>query len=290
MNTKQLEYFIAVADNLNFTKAAEKFYISQTAMSLQIKALEETLKVELFNRNNRKVTLTPKGAIFYKEALHILDHINAAINDLSNVSSDSIGSLKLGFIKDFYPTNVSTYIENFNIKFPKVDISLVDGINETLYEQLYHGDLDLLFNIDFNYEDYSKFSYKTLNKEPLFLIVNKKHYLANEKEVSLANLKNLDIISLDRNLCPNGFDKMISDFLSLGFSPKISKHCSSIEMVLLMVELNMGITLFPKCISIPINNNLKFIPIKDSITSINSVLIWNKTNSNPNINLFLNNI
>lgn len=291
MNTNQLKYFIAVADNLNFTKAAEKFFISQTAMSLQIKALEKTLKVELFNRNNRKVTLTPEGIIFYKEAKHILDHINAAINDIANLSSNSMGNLKIGFVKNFSSTNnISKFIKEFKNRFPKVNISLTDGDSETLYAQLSHGDLDLIFNIDFNSENCSKFSYKPLNKEPIFLILNKEHTLAKRTTINISDLKDLDLITLNRNVCPNGFDKMISDFFNSGFSPKISKQCSSIDMILLMIELNMGVTLLPKCISIPTNNNLIFIPINNSDFYVNSVVIWNKLTSNPNVNLFIDNL
>ena len=72
MQLRQLEYFIAVAEHLNFTKAAQQFYISQTAVTLQIKALEEELGVTLFHRSNRKVELTPAGKTFLEDANAIL--------------------------------------------------------------------------------------------------------------------------------------------------------------------------------------------------------------------------
>lgn len=79
MNTKQLEYFISVAENLSFTKTAEKFYISQTAVTQQIKALEEQINVTLFTRSKRHVELTPAGKVFLSEARTIIKNINDAI-------------------------------------------------------------------------------------------------------------------------------------------------------------------------------------------------------------------
>ena len=97
MNSRQLEYFLAVAHELNFTKAAESMYVSQTAVTQQIKALEEQLGVSLFERTKKKVVLTPAGNVFLQEATLLLKRMQTAIERTREASSGFIGSLDIGF-------------------------------------------------------------------------------------------------------------------------------------------------------------------------------------------------
>ena len=90
MNSRQLEYFLAVAHELNFTKAAESMYVSQTAVTQQIKALEEQLGVSLFERTKKKVVLTPAGKVFLQEASSILNRIDTAVERTREASSGVI--------------------------------------------------------------------------------------------------------------------------------------------------------------------------------------------------------
>lgn len=287
MDTRQLEYFIAVAELLNFTKVAEKFYISQTAISLQIKSLEESLNAQLFIRNNRNVNLTPAGQAFYKEAKLILNKINEAINTTAKIASGHDGILKIGFIRGHNTHIIYDLLEKFRLQFPNVDISIMDANIGILCEHLENNSLDLIFSIDFNLEEHNNFKWISLANEPIYAVMCNNNPLSKKLKLKRSDLKNEDILFVDRSEAPSGFDGMITNCIQSGFSPKIVKQCNSLESLLLMVKLGIGITIFPKFISSNSTDNLVFIPLEGINEYVKYVLLWNINNSNPAINLFL---
>ena len=288
MDTKQLEYFIAVAELLNFTKAAKKFYISQTAISLQIKSLEELLKVQLFIRNNRNVKLTPAGQSFYSESKLILNKINEAIDTTTKIASGHDGILKIGFIRGHSTNIIYNSLQKFRLEFPNIDISIVDANIGTLCEQLDNKSLDFIFGINFNLEQYKNFKWMLLSNDPIYAIMCNNHPLSKKLKLNRSDLKNEKLLFIDRSEAPEGFDGMITNCIQSGFSPKIVKQCNSLDSLLLMVRLGIGITIFPKFTSNDLTDNLTFIPLDGVNEYINNVLIWNIANSNPTIKLFLN--
>ena len=110
MNTKQLEYFISVAESLSFTKTAEKFYISQTAVTQQIKALEEQIQVILFTRSKRHVELTPAGKVFLSEARTIVKNINDAIIKTQQFANGFFGTLNIGVLIGYEKNKILSII------------------------------------------------------------------------------------------------------------------------------------------------------------------------------------
>lgn len=116
MNLQQLEYFLALAKLLNFTRVAEKYYISQTAVTQQIKSLEEQLGVKLFNRTKRYVELTLAGSIFVKEAQAIIDRTNEAIAKTQAAEIGFCGAIDVGFIKGYEYSTFPKTVQNFRKK------------------------------------------------------------------------------------------------------------------------------------------------------------------------------
>lgn len=290
MDTKQLEYFVAVAELLNFTKAAEKFFISQTAMSLQIKSLEQSLNCQLFYRNNRKVSLTSSGLVFYKEAKLILSQVDKAKKSVYKINSGYSGILKIGYINEHNTPSMYKLVSDFHAKYPSIDLTIIDDTIENLSSMLANNSLDLIFSIDFDLKEYSKFSSLILESQKIYAIVYKNHKFANKKSIKRFSLKDENLISLDRNIAPYGFDKMIGECIKCGFSPKIVKQCSSIETLLLNVSLNLGISIFPKFTQSTFDDRLIYIPLEGENEFINSIVVWNDTNTSQSLELFINTI
>ena len=144
MNSRQLEYFLAVAHELNFTKAAESMYVSQTAVTQQIKALEEQLGVSLFERTKKKVVLTPAGKVFLQEASSILNRIDTAVERTREASSGVIGSLEIGFSVGIGNTGLAEKIQAFNEKYPNIAMKFTNQSPSMLLKMLKNGDLDLV--------------------------------------------------------------------------------------------------------------------------------------------------
>ena len=101
MNRNQLKYFVAAAESRSFTKAAEQFYISQTAITQQMQLLEESLGCALFDRSTRPVSLTPAGKIFLGEARAILDRMSSAVERVHDASTGLTGALRVGFVRGY---------------------------------------------------------------------------------------------------------------------------------------------------------------------------------------------
>ena len=107
MNTNQLRYFVTAAECRSFTKAADQFYITQTAITQQIRALEDSLGVPLFDRSSRPISLTPAGSAFLSDARSILGRIDQAVNRIQEVSTGMVGTLRIGYTKGFERSNFS---------------------------------------------------------------------------------------------------------------------------------------------------------------------------------------
>lgn len=287
MDFKQLKYFICIAEVLNFTKAAEKFYISQTAMSQQIKSLEDSLNIKLFTRNNRKVSLTPAGEVFYKKCKLIVRDIDNAVNEAVKTASGYTGSLKIGFTSGHSTPLIYELIKNFIKKYPNIDINILDSNLSNLYEGLNNKDLDLVFSINFNLSDSNNLKFLSLNSEYLYVIMNKTHPLAKNTLLSWSDLKNEKFIFMNRKEISLGYDKFISNCIKYGFSPNIIKHCNSLESLSLLIKLGFGISILPKFNIYNIEDDLIFIPLENEQFEINNVLIWNDSNLNPTADLFL---
>ena len=107
MNINQLKYFVAVAEQRSFTKAANQYYLSQTAVTQQVRALEESLGVQLLDRNSRPVSLTPAGAVFLKEAKAILVRMDTAVSRVKDASTGVVGTLRIGYTKGYERSSLS---------------------------------------------------------------------------------------------------------------------------------------------------------------------------------------
>lgn len=287
MDIKQLEYFICVAELLNFTKAAEKLYISQTAISQQIKSLEDSLNVKLFIRNNRKVSLTPAGEAFYKKSKLIVNDVNEAINEAVKTASGYNGSLKIGFTSGHSTFIIYNLVKRFLIKYPDIDITILDDNFGNLYEDLNNKNLDLVFSVDFNLKEIRNFRFLHLNSDYLYVIMNKDHPLSQRKSLCRSDLKDEKFVFMNRKEVPLGYDKFVSNCINAGFSPNIVKHCNSLESLSLLIKLGIGITILPKFHIDDFEDDLIFIPLRNEEFKIDNVLIWNEFNSNPTVNLFL---
>lgn len=285
MNIKQLEYFISVAQNLSFTKAAKEHYLSQTAISQQIKNLEESIGFQLFFRTKQSVKLTPAGETFYVEAKIIIDKLNVAINKSFLVSSGYIGTLTIGFLEGHEKVFLPKLLSKFKESYPNINLNIIKGNMNSLYTKLQTGLIDLVFSFNFDINKYSDVSSKTIGNYPICAILYNDHPLSSRDVINRSELKNEDFIFLDRSTSPFGFDCMLSHCIDAGFSPNIIYTSDSIETILLMVEAKLGITMLPRFNNFSSLGNLKFIDLKDETTE--SVISWNKNNNTLQLKTFL---
>ena len=148
MTINQLRYFVAVAEHQSFTKAATQYYISQTAITQQVHALEEMLGIKLIDRSTRPISLTPGGIAFLREAKVIIDRTESAIQRSREASAGLTGSLRIGYTKGYERSDLPRKLRAYRQKFPNVLITCYRADTDMLAAGLLRKEYDIIFTWD----------------------------------------------------------------------------------------------------------------------------------------------
>ena len=294
MNLNQLEYFVNAAETLNFTSTAKKFYISQTAITQQIKALEEHLGEELFYRKNKKLSLTPVGKVFYQECKAILIRTSDALEKVHLAANGIIGDLRIGVIDGYEKTNISDSIRNFHNEYPNVSLKFVIKSYKELWSMLENNDLDIIFNTIF--EDFNEERYNMIKIEdyPVMTVLHPTHPLSGRNIINIKDFYNENFIALSFDDKDMKYENSILNYMNISdIKPNIIQYSNDIETILLMVSSGLGIALIPQFAVIFYNQsqNLSIIPVEsDANLSLSINAIWNSHNTNSSIEKFVSSI
>lgn len=290
MNTKQLEYFISVAESLSFTKTAEKFYISQTAVTQQIKTLEEQIQVILFTRSKRHVELTPAGKIFLSEARTIVKNINDAIIKTQQFANGFFGTLNIGVLIGYEKNKIQQYLKKFSQLYPNISMEICSNEMTDLLDLIKNNLMDLAFVINPENQPLKDFEYKTVQRYSLVALLPPGHPLFNENSIDLIDLQNEKFIFVKETGDEYGQKSMIQNkYREAGFVPNIVQRSNDLNMIESMVESSMGISILPSfCIlDTMTKGNISVVPINDTQNRIEVVVVWNKNNTNPALEKFI---
>ena len=290
MHIRQLEYFAAVADNLNFTKASKQFHISQSAITLQIKALEEEMGVRLFDRTNHKVELTPAGRTFLEDTRAILNRTTDAIERAKRADTVFTGKLCVGFIKGFEKTQLSDLISDFHIKYPNISFSFVRENVAELYDGLNDSSIDVAFNLQYSLDNLENMDYLILKKYPLYAVVPNSHPLSHRVSIKRSELKGYPLVDMKRNDTYYGENQTItSKFTEAGFIPKVAYTSNDTETTIMAVAAGFGYALLPGYVtdSLLVKDKLIPIPIEGEEDIMTITVTWRKDNHNPALERFL---
>lgn len=264
---KQLEYFLAVAENLSFTKAAEEIHVAQPAISQQIKYLEFVLGLPLFNRDNKKVTLTEAGELFRKHALEVLNSVDKAVQVIEELRGLERGSVSIAMSSTVATILMADLVKEFRTQFPDIKVKVKEAMTIESIQNIQNGELDLAVVTLPIQEDNNSLAVEHLYDEDLEAIVSSKHPLAQEnlESVTLKDLTNFEWILASSS---NGLRRLINDACTQkGFCPIVSIEVDRISSVKnLLIYSDNGVTILPPT---AVLNELslglvKKIPLKDS--------------------------
>ncbi len=195
MLLRQMKYFVMIVDQGSFTEAAEHLFISQSAISQQIQALEKELGVVLFIREKRSFTLTPAGEYFYSQARGILDEVeNIRIKTMEIGSEETDEArLRVGYLSNYSGQELSMAIARFSEVYPDIPIEITRGTHEELYFAMLEGKIDLAFN-----DQRRAFSDDFVNYEMLkcdcYIEISKRSPLSKRESVDVSDLKTIPCI------------------------------------------------------------------------------------------------
>lgn len=293
MQIRQLEYFVAVSEHLNFTKAAQQFYISQTAVTQQIKALEAELGVKLFIRNNRHVALTPAGRTFLEDARAILRRTRDAMDRAKQASTVFTGSLNIGFVKGYEKTNLSDQLAEFHVRYPNIAFQLTRENVAELYDGILDRSLDVIINLQYSLDDLEDMEYRIIRQYPLLAVMPASHPLSHRTSIQRCELKGYPLVDIKKN--DNRYGEtatILKAFTAAGFLPDVRYISDDIETSILAVAAGLGYALLPSYITDALTMKEKVIavPIEGEEKLMTIIAAWHKENDNPALVKFLSEV
>lgn len=293
MNLNQLEYFVSAAENLNFTKAAKECFISQTAMTQQMQALEKTLGVTLFTRDKHHIELTAAGSVYLKEAKLILKRCDEAMRLARMASKGMDGEMTIGFISGFGQSDCYEMLRGFHDAFPNIKLKFLRNTMSGLMELIQRGECDVVFTVQPHQRDYENINRFYIKSYPLFVAMSQNHPLSEKKEIECKELINESFIIMQPAArSRDEMEEMLWVYEKGGFLPQVIAVEKEPETIMLMASLEMGISLLPEYIVRPYNKNdeLAIIPVMKSdgtAETLNFEMVWSKDNANPSVEKML---
>jgi LysR family hydrogen peroxide-inducible transcriptional activator len=276
MNLRELEYLIALADELHFHKAAARCFVSQPTLSAQIKKLEEELGVLLIDRSNRQVTMTDAGKAVVEQAKKVLSSSKILKEIAQSFKDPMVSEIQLGLIPTIAPYLLPLIIAPLKHKYPKLKLWLHEYQTHILLEKLRNAELDLLI-LALPIESHS-FQEKILFEEPFWLAVPAQDELAKKTTIDLSQITNKEILLLEEGHCLR--DHALDVCYLAGASEFNNFHATSLETLRHMVAEGIGITLLPELAVLRYLNstdeNICYIPFKKPMPTRKIGILYRK--------------
>ena len=249
MELRHIRYFLAVAEEQNFTRAAARVGIGQPPLSQQIRDLEREVGAPLFRRIHSGAELTEAGRAFLEEALTILRHAEEAKTAARRAARGETGTLRVGFTGSaaFNPI-VPSAIRAFRRAYPGVALVLEEANTLRLLERLEGGELDAVF-IRPGRTDPEGVRLDRLGEEPMLIVMPSNHLLASRRRLPLSALSGESFVLFPRAVGLSLYDEVISACQRAGFEPVLGQEAPQISSVVNLVAAELGVSVVPASIS-----------------------------------------
>ena len=244
MELRQIRSFLSIAETLHFGRTAALIHLSQPALSLQIRALEEEVGVRLFERNRRKTTLTAAGLAFRDDAAAALSQLDQAIRKAKLAASGKLGILRIGFISTAGKEIVPNIARQFRELNPEVEFSLRAIPTAHQVQMLQTGSLDVGF-LRLPIGQQSALAALTVHREPFVLVVPSSHTLAKRKRVRLHEVSAENFVMYERAYAPGFHDRILGMLRDAGIVPSVSQTAAEMSTLVSLVEAQMGVAILP---------------------------------------------
>ncbi|MDY0329845.1 MAG: LysR substrate-binding domain-containing protein [Thiomonas sp.] len=260
MELRQLRYFVAIAEQGSFSRAAERLHISQPPLSTQIKALEDEIGARLLDRSNRGVVLTAAGAAFFEDIRSLLGQLEHAVERVRQSERGDVGTLSIGFVSIADFSILPPTLKSFRAQYPQVDVQLHELTTDAQIRELLAAELDL--GIGLAPVDEPGLTFTSLLHEPLMLAAPTAHpVLRSSGAVDLRALAKEPFIVPPRNIGPGLYDLTVSLCQAAGFAPRITQHARQMQTVIGLVSCGMGVALVPASLRLLKRAGVQYRPL-----------------------------
>jgi DNA-binding transcriptional LysR family regulator len=282
---RHLRYFIAVAEELHFGRAAERLHIAQPPLSQQIRQLETELGFQLFHRTKRSVKLTEAGQIFFIESQRLFRQLDQAIAIGRQTSRGEVGQLVIGFVSSTAYNVLPDILRTFRATVPTVKLELHELTTDQQLQWLRENRLDIGL-LRPPVED-SAFQLATIFQEPLVVALPEAHPLAAATEISPQDLTPESFIIFPRTLAPGLYDQIISLCQQAGFSPTVVQEAIQMQTIISLVAAEMGVAIVPLSLQNLQRTGVIYKRFNQETPQAAIALIYKKDDITPTVQKFL---
>lgn len=287
---RQLRYFVTVAEELHFGRAAARLHMTQPPLSLSIRALENQLGAMLFQRTQRSVSLTAAGAALLPEARRLLDQASQLALIAQRAAAGESGTLRLAFVSTADYSLLPDALHAFRQRYERVRLELREATTDVQLEELIEGRIDaglLVAPVPDSLREL--IDYHPLLREPLVLAVPRKQMRFDDrKPVALHALEGLPFIVFPRKIAPTLYDAIMACLHEAGVTPTVAQEAIQMQTIVGLVAAGMGVALVPQSVSNLKRPGVAYCSLARTGPIVETGLAWRKDHASPVVQAFLN--
>ncbi len=286
MELRHLRYFVAVAEELNVTRAAARLRVAQPALSSQIKDLEEELQTALLERGRTGVQLTRAGKVFYLRARSILAETVEAANEARTAAGAITGTLVLGFPSGIHLNYLVPSIDAFRQEHPKVEFDYFHGLPAEQLKALRENRIDLAFiNVPAPLEG---LEHHVIMRVFHQVVLPRKHRLAKRRSFELADLRGEEFVFCTRESRPEFYDDFFRHCANAGFQPRVVKEVGGYPTNMLgLISVGLGLSVLPYFDKVERISGLIWRPLTSPKLWVDFALVWRGASSSRVVQQFV---
>lgn len=286
MELRHLKYFIAVAEEQSFSKAAKKLNIAQPPLSYQINILENELKLKLFNRNVRPIELTLAGKYFYQKSLELLTSLHNYCEETLKISTGESGSLKIAFSGNGIFYTIPFIVNKMQLKYPLIKLDLIPLNTHDQIKYLIENFIEI--GIICALPTLNEIETKIICEENFLLVLPKSHKLAKiNKPIDLHDLKQDKFILTKKDAGEHYYNIIEKIFLDASLKPIVIQEVYDLYTALALVKANLGVTIVPESFKKLSLNGIVFKKISNINEKLFTAIAWRKDSKNPLVKLII---
>ena len=285
MELRHLRYFVAVAEELHFGRAAARLHVAQPALSQQIIHLERELGVLLLARTKRRVALTEPGRLFLAEARRALAQVALAVEVARGAEAGEVGRLRIGYVDSALWGALPEAIGAFRERYPRVTLTLLERLPTQQLEGLRRGDLDVAIGPP--PPATAPVETALVAEEPVVVALPAAHPLARRDAVPLAELAGEPWLLVPARVPSRLRNIALGAAAAAGFTPRVAQEARELDALVALVSAGLGVTLVPVSVSRVARPGVAFRPLAGETLAFRLVALWRRGATRPALATFL---
>lgn len=285
MEFRHLRYFVVLADELHFGRAAERLHITQPPLSMNIRQLEQSMGARLFDRNSKAVALTAAGRAFLPAAQALLANADEAAQLARAVDQGVAGRLRIGFVGSMLYRGLPTLLKAFEHRHPRLRVELAEVNSQDQIAELSRGQLDCGFVHQIRVP--AGLAQQVVSDEPFVCCLPAAHHQAGAASIALAELEHESLVMFSRAASPDYYEQIMAVCSRAGLFPDVRHQARHWASVVALVAQGLGVALVPAAMAKSGTPGVRYVGIRGATQKSQVYCVWQRAHANPALQAFL---